>query len=141
MPRGNAQPDDVDISLRLKYGKHTIFMFVDPLAPFSKITGELLLVLRERYADGLYASRDSLKPTLSVPAEAEQVRVAYAVLKTPSDPTQGWKNLRITGDEKPVDKNIKNNAVVAFALQAPDDADENPTFDVEFPSPDDDIAD
>lgn len=114
-------------------------MFVDPLAPFSKITDELLYVLRERYPDGLHASRDS--PTVvPVPAEGQPVHVAYAVLKTPSDPTQGWRNLRITGDEKPVDKNIKNNAVVAFVLQAPDEIDESPVFDVEFPSLDDEMA-
>lgn len=134
---GRGQPDDVDISLRLKYGKHTIFLFVDPLQPFSRITDELLYVLRERYPDGLHASRDS-PTTVPIPAEGQQVHVAYAVLKTPSDPSQGWKNLRITGDEKPVDKNIKNNGVIAFVLQSPEDVDENPTFDVEFPSPDDD---
>lgn len=115
-------------------------MFVNPLQPFSKITDELLSILRERYPDGLHASRDS-PVTTPVPAEDQQVHVSYAVLKTPSDPSQGWRNLCITGDEKPVDKNIKNNSVVAFVLQGPADADDSPTFNVEFPSPDDEMAD
>ncbi|OIW23766.1 hypothetical protein CONLIGDRAFT_686001 [Coniochaeta ligniaria NRRL 30616] len=135
-----AQPDDVDLSLRLKYGKHTVFMFVDPLQPFSKTTDELLDILRERYPDGLHASRDS-PTTVPVPAKDQQVHVAYALLKAPSDPSQGWRNLRIAGDEKPADKNIKNNSVIAFVLQNPEDVDENPTFTVEFPSPDDEMAD
>lgn len=114
-------------------------MFVDPLAPFSKITDELLSILRERYPGGLHASRGS-PATVPVPAEGQPVHIAYAVLKAPSDPTQGWRNLRITGDEKPVDKNIKNNAVVAFVLRAPEEADDNRVFDVEFPDLDDEMA-
>jgi len=127
----------MEFSLRLKYGKHTIFIFFNPLEPFSKITHNLLYILRERYPKGLSASRDSPR-TVPVPAEGQPVHVAYAVLKTPSDPTQGWKNLRIAGDEKPVDKNIKNNTVMAFCLQESED--EEPSFEVEFPDPDDEMA-
>ena len=125
----------------MKYGRHTIFLFVNPLDPFSKITDELLFVLRERYATtGLHASRDS-PTTVPIPAEGQEVHVAYAVLKTPSDPTQGWKNLRLKGSEKPADLKIKNNAVVAFVLQAPDEVDETPVFEVEFPDPDEEMVD
>lgn len=112
-------------------------MFVDPLAPFSKITDELLFILRERYPQGLSASR-SLSTTMTVPPRDQQVRVAYAVLRTPNDPSQGWKDLHITGDEKPVDKNIKNNSVLAFVLQDPQQEEESPNFEVEWPSLDED---
>lgn len=114
-------------------------MFINQTEPFSKITDELLYILRERYPNGLNPSRDSPK-TVPIPAEGEPVHVAYAVLKTPSDPTQGWKNLRITGDEAPVDKNIKNRPVLAFVLQSGEDVDDNPDFEVEFPDPDEELA-
>lgn len=130
--------DDVDISLRLKYGKHTVFMFVDPLAPFSRITDELLKVLRERHPDGLHASRMS-DVSMRLPADDEEVTVSYAILKTPSDPSQGWKDLRITGNEAPVDKGIKNNATLAFVIHDSDDPDSNPRFIVEWPSLDDEL--
>ncbi|KUI57418.1 hypothetical protein VP1G_04735 [Cytospora mali] len=37
-PKRNVpdDPPDMPISLRLKYGVHTIFLLVDPLAPFSE---------------------------------------------------------------------------------------------------------
>jgi hypothetical protein len=137
-PRERGKPDDVDISLRLKYGRHTILIFADPLARFSEITDQLLSVLRQRYPDGLRGSHLSNEVTMRVPAEGQQCHVAYAALKVPSDHSQGWKNLQITGDEKPVDKNIKNNAVLAFVLQDSDDANSQPKFHVEWPSLDDD---
>lgn len=129
--RGREQPDDTDLRLRLKYGKHTIFLFVDPLAPFSDITTELVQVLRERYPDGLSASRASPSAT-PLPADGEEFHVAYAILKTPSDPSQGWKNLNITGTEKPIDLKIKQNTVLAFAFQ--DELEATAPFNVEWPS-------
>jgi hypothetical protein len=138
-PRGTAtQPDDVDLILRLKWGKHTFFVYADPLAPWSKITDNLLDILRQTCPDGLYPSRAAREPTLAIPAEGEEVHVAYGLMKASTDPGLGWKNLRITGDEKPVDKNVKNNAVVGFVIQRPDEVVENPEFVVEFPTLDED---
>jgi len=119
--------------LRFKHGTHTIFLFVDPVAPFSKITEELLELLRERYPDGL--SLSNKRPELTrVPQAGEDARVSYATLKNPRDPTSGWRDLKISGNETPASKNLKENTVVAFTLEAGDEEPaESPEFDVEFP--------
>ncbi len=125
------------VSLRLKHGAHTFFLFVDPLSPFSKITDELLEILRERYPDGLSQSTRGGDIT-QVPAEGETAHVSYAVLRNTRDQLSGWKNLNIEGDETPASKSLKDNAVVAFAIHTGDiDEDEEPQFQVEFPELDD----
>ncbi len=130
----------VPLSLKFKHGTHTVFLFVDALGPFSKITEELLEVLRERYPDGLSVS--SSRPDLTkIPAADQRVRVSYAVLNSPRDTSSGWRNLDISGKETPVSKGLKENAVVAFAIQTDDDAAE-PNFEVEFARfPDEDDGD
>jgi hypothetical protein len=127
------QVADTDIRLRFKYGKHTIFLFVDPLAPFSDITTELLQILRERYPDGLYATRDS-PVAIPVPEESADTQVSYAAPKAASDPSMGWRKLDITGTEKPIDLRILNDATFAFAFHNPG---EEPEFDVEWATVDD----
>ncbi len=130
-PRGPNQIDDGLLSLRLKHGIHTIFIFADPTMPFSKVTEELLEVLRERYADGLTTS--AVPPeTTPVPTTEDEFQISYGVLKAPTDHSQGWKKLAIGENDTPSTKGLKNNAVVAFAFLAPG---ETPTanFEVEFP--------
>ncbi len=126
------------LSLRFKHGTHTIFLSVDPLSPFSNITDELLETLRERYPGGLSISnkRPDLTP---IPDESEEVRLSYAVLKNPRNIHSGWKNLNISGSETPASKSLKDNMIVAFAIQAGDmDTDDEPLFEVEFPELEDD---
>lgn len=119
------------ISLRLKYGVHTIFLLIDPLAPFSEVTTELFSVLQDRHPDGLRPSIDDLPTPL--PSEGTDYHIAYGVLKNPHDDSKGWKDLRIQGDETPVSKGLRNNDVVAFVVRDADEADETPVFVVQFP--------
>lgn len=132
--------DDVDLSIRLKHGIHTVFLFVDPLAPFSTITSQLLDVLRERYPGGLTTSVAPPKST-PIPDFSESVHVSYAVLKYPHDPSQGWRNLGVSATDTPAEKGLKNNCAVAFAFQDPDDAAGDARFEVEWPRLGDDYSD
>lgn len=127
----------MDITIRLKHGIHTIFMIIDPLAPFSKITEELLDTIRERYPDGLITSKMPPKTT-PIPDSNESVHISYALMKSQSDPSQGWRNLGISEKDTPVEKGLKENCVVAFALQDADETDENVKFEVEWPQLEDD---
>ncbi|KAI1743218.1 hypothetical protein F4680DRAFT_409536 [Xylaria scruposa] len=129
---------DIDLSIRFKHGKHTIFLFVDPMATFSHVQEELLDVLKERCPNGITTS-GSLKET-ELPSTASQIK--FAVLKDKTDPTQGWKPLTFELDDTPVDKGFQDNMTVAFTI-APDDADEvdEADFEVEFPSYDEEVDD
>ncbi len=87
-----SQGGESALSIRFKHGTHTVFLFVDPSAPFSNITAELLNILRSRWPEGLSVS--NRRPDLTVvPDEDEDIRVSYAVLKNPRDNNSGWKNL------------------------------------------------
>ncbi|KAK2598748.1 hypothetical protein N8I77_012137 [Diaporthe amygdali] len=132
-PKQNAtdDPPDMPISLRLKYGVHTIFLLVDPLAPFSELTTELFSVLQDRHPDGLRPSLDEVPTPL--PAEGADYDIAYGVLKNPHDDSKGWKDLRIKGNETPVSKGLRNNDMVAFVIRDADEADEVPVFVVHLP--------
>ncbi|KAK7733989.1 hypothetical protein SLS53_007984 [Cytospora paraplurivora] len=132
-PKRNVPDDPLDmpISLRLKYGIHTIFLLADPLAPFSEITIELLSVLRDRHSAGLRATRDD--PPQPLPQEDESAHVSYGILKDPHDESKGWKNLKIDGSETPVSKGLKNNTMVAFVVREADEADGAPQFVVQWP--------
>ncbi|KAI1076211.1 hypothetical protein F5B20DRAFT_584557 [Whalleya microplaca] len=129
---------DIDLSIRFKHGNHTIFLFVDPQKPFSDVAEELLEVLRERYPDGLTTSASPLDKT-ELPEDP--ARVEFAVPKILADPSQGWKPLKVTEEDTPVSKGLKDNAVVAFTFR-PDDADEDDEipFPVNLPSYDDEYA-
>ncbi|KAJ9136638.1 hypothetical protein NKR23_g9702 [Pleurostoma richardsiae] len=127
---------DLDLSLRFKHGLHTIFLFVDPTAPFSVVTTELLEVLRERYPEGLTRCLSPYKITPVPPAGAD-VRVSYAVLINPYDASDGWTDLKIQGRETPLQKGLKDNTIVAFAIQDPDD-ETVPEWVVQWPKLDDD---
>lgn len=124
------------ISLRLKYGSHTFFLLVDPLAPFSDITDELLFAVRDRTDQGLKATTSDLPR--APPQAGEEVQVAYGVMNDPNDSSRGFKDLLIKGDETPVSKGLKNNTVVAFVIRSAEDAGETPEFTVQWPRVDED---
>ncbi|KAH7122141.1 hypothetical protein B0J13DRAFT_567016 [Dactylonectria estremocensis] len=128
--------DDTHISVRFRHGIHTIFLFVDALAPFSAITAELLETLQERYPRGLTTSIAPPKTT-SIPEESGAV-VAYGVLTVPNDPSRGWKKLKAnSAGSTPTKLGLKNNSLVAFAFV--EDEDDEPVFEVEWPREDDEI--
>ncbi|KAH7313695.1 hypothetical protein B0I35DRAFT_435686 [Stachybotrys elegans] len=121
--------DDAHISVRFKHGIHTIYLFVDALAPMAAATKELLELLRERYPGGLTTS---LEPPKTTEVPEGDVKVAYAVLKVAHDPYKGWKKLD-TGDDEfnPTKIGLKANSIVAFSFV--EDEDEEPVFEVEWP--------
>ncbi|CAJ2500757.1 Uu.00g036100.m01.CDS01 [Anthostomella pinea] len=122
---------DIDLSLRFKHGKHTVFLFVDPMQPFSNLQQELLDILKERYPDGLTTAVEPPKQT-QVPDDPS--RIIFATPKTPLDLSQGWKPLDVGEDDTPVSKGLKNGGIVAFAIRSEEaDEDEDVAFEVEVP--------
>ncbi|RFU78322.1 hypothetical protein TARUN_3916 [Trichoderma arundinaceum] len=134
--------DDAHISVRFKYGIHTIFLFVDSLAPFSSVTEDLLEVLKERYPDGLTRSSSLPDEKTPIPDTAD---VTYGVLRVPTDPSKGWKTLNLGEDaaNTPTKCGLKDNSVVAFAFGGLDDDDdvdaEDVVFEVEWPQEDEEL--
>ncbi|PHH93059.1 hypothetical protein CDD83_1761 [Cordyceps sp. RAO-2017] len=130
-----ATVDDAHISLRLKHGIHTIYLFADALEPFSAVSEELLEVLRERYPSGLTTSVAPPKKT-KVPPGA---KLAYAVLKVPADPSKGWRRLNVGEAEEftPTKCGLKNNSIAAFAVVAGND--DQVLFEVDWPKEDDEL--
>ncbi|KAH9894700.1 hypothetical protein F4778DRAFT_784123 [Xylariomycetidae sp. FL2044] len=126
---------DIDLSLHFKHGKHTIFLFVDPMKPFSDISDELLEIMKERFPQGLTTSDVPLKTT-KIPKHASQIE--YALPKVPLDPSQGWTPLKVQEGETPVEKGIKDYATLAFAIR-PEGAgdDEDLDFEILYPIFDD----
>ncbi|KAI4595334.1 hypothetical protein KJ359_007008 [Pestalotiopsis sp. 9143b] len=125
------QVDDTDLSIRFKYGIHTIFLFVDPNSTFADVASELLQVTQERFPNGMNADKDT--PPAAVPEDSS--RVEFAVLAVPSDPSQGWTPLRAAADDKLLSKGLKDNQIVAFAFRDEDDEDiDEDAFQVAFPT-------
>lgn len=128
--------DDAHISVRFKHGIHTIYLFVDALAPFSEITKELLAVLRERYPAGLTTAIAPPKTT----EISDDATLAYAVLTIPNDISKGWKQLKVgDGKSTPTKLGLKNNSLVAFAVV--EDEDDEVEFEVEWPREDEELYD
>lgn len=120
--------------MRFKHGIHTIYLFVDSLAPMSTTTTELVQLLRERYPEGLTSSLDPPKRT-PVPADA---KLAYGVLNVPNDPSRGWKKLKV-GEEQmytPTKCGLKNSSIVAFTVVEGDVDEDDVLFEVEWPRED-----
>lgn len=129
--------DEAMLSVRLKHGIHTIFLFIDSLAPFEDVTTTLLQVLRERYPDGLTQSVSPLKTT-RVPIFDDDAEVVYATLVNSHDPSQGWKRLKILRGDTPAMKGIQNGTILAFTFTNVDADDSEPVeFAVDWPRLDD----
>jgi hypothetical protein len=132
-----APADESFISVRFKFGIHTIYVFVDPIGPVSDVDKELLSLLRERYPAGLTRSLDDPKTT-PIPAASDSPKLAYGVLKIPNDPTRGWTQLKINDRDQNAGKcGLKHNGIVAFAFQSEDE--DNAEFEVEWPRDDEEL--
>lgn len=121
-------PKDTDLTIRFKQGTHTIFLFVDPMSSLGEVANDLLVVLQERYPEGLASGA-------ALPDEAS--RIEFAVPKNALDPTQGWKPLNAATKDTVASKNIKDNAMVAFAFREEDADVGDVEFLVDFPTYDD----
>lgn len=128
---------DTHISVRLKHGIHTIYLFVDFQDSVRAVSNQLRTILRERYPRGLTTSLESFDKT-PLPDEDDDVRIAYAVLNVPSDPARGWKRLKTDDDENITASRagFKDNGIVAFTFVAADEEDDEPIFQVEWPRED-----
>ncbi|KAK8034040.1 hypothetical protein PG993_009035 [Apiospora rasikravindrae] len=135
---------DVDITIRFKHGACTVFLFVDPMSTFADVSSELLEVLQERYPEGIPSTPtpasaqpdddDAKGPATALPDDASQI--AYALPKSATDPTQGWKPLKVGSSDTVVSKGVKNGAMVAFAFK---DEEGEVDFEVHFPTYDDEV--
>ncbi|KAK0631318.1 hypothetical protein B0T14DRAFT_489900 [Immersiella caudata] len=128
-PRPKA--DSPHITLRLKHGIHTIFLFAEPSWTFSKLSAELLEILRERYPEGL----STLETTNPIPEDA---RVVYAVSKNLEDLTLGWKEVKAKDGDTLAERKLADLTPVAFALLDAEDPDARAQFQVDIPMPYDD---
>ncbi|GKU03327.1 hypothetical protein FLAG1_05759 [Fusarium langsethiae] len=126
--------DDAHISVRFKHGIHTIYLFIDALAPFSNVTAELTSVISERYPEGLTTSISPPKNT----AVDENSIIVYGALKIPNDPSSGWVKLKTgNGESTPTKLGLKNNSLVVFAVAKHENDD--PEFEVEWPREDEEM--
>ncbi|KAI7771877.1 hypothetical protein LZL87_006153 [Fusarium oxysporum] len=131
---GSTDVDDANISVRFKHGIHTIYLFIDALAPFSNAATELLNVLIERYPDGLTRSFGSPEKTTF---DADST-LAFGALKAPNDPSSGWVKLKTgDGEKTPTALGLKNNSLLAFAVLAEEE--DEPEFEVEWPKEDEEL--
>ncbi|KAJ8109650.1 hypothetical protein ONZ43_g6074 [Nemania bipapillata] len=128
---------DIDLSIRFKHGTQTIFLFIDSMTTFGQVQEELLDILKERYPDGITSV--TTQRTTKLPTSASQIKLA--VLKNKADPTHGWKPLEFELDDAPVDKGFQDNMMVAFAIVDDGDDVDPESFEVEFPSYDEDMED
>ncbi|QPC78235.1 hypothetical protein HYE68_008987 [Fusarium pseudograminearum] len=126
--------DDAHISVRFKHGIHTIYLFIDALAPFSNVTAELISVITDRYPQGLTTSISPPKNT----SVDEDSTIVYGALKIPNDPYSGWVKLKTgNGESSPTKLGLKNNSLVVFAVAKYEGDD--PEFEVEWPQVDEEI--
>lgn len=122
--------------MRFRHGIHTIYLFVDGLAPFSDITTELASLLKERYPQGLTTG---VAPERITPIPENPI-IKYAALNVPNDPSRGWKKINTgQGDSSTAAKcGLKNNSLIAFTFV--DDEDEGDVlFEVEWPRDDEEL--
>ncbi|CAL3972339.1 hypothetical protein PZA11_004519 [Diplocarpon coronariae] len=119
------------LTLRFKYSRLTILLFVDALTTFPSILQELLTTLRERYPLGLPTSPDTYTP---IPDSG--LDVVLGVPKDPFDLEKGWEELDLTTaglKETPKSLGIADGAQIAFAF-ASEETREKGHFKVEVPN-------
>ncbi|KXX82900.1 hypothetical protein MMYC01_200617 [Madurella mycetomatis] len=100
--------------------------------PFSRVTAELLAILRDRYPNGLTTSNPQV-PTTPIPASDCDVKMAYALPKNPNDLSEGWKNLKVLPTDTVADKDVTDMCALAFVPLDPDMDETDVEFDVELP--------
>ena len=108
-------------------------MFADALTPFTTIKTELLVVLRERYPDGLVLS--SSRDRKSIPGSINNVALGVPI--DVYEPNKGWTELDANSGglkECPKSFGLKDGAIIAFTFLDKDEEFGEPVFDVEWSS-------
>ncbi|KAK4129844.1 hypothetical protein N657DRAFT_653111 [Parathielavia appendiculata] len=139
MPRNATLVDDPQITIRFKYGIHIIFMFAMLDWTFSRLTDELLSVLRDRYPKGLTASIGEPEAT-TLPTSGSDFKLVYALPKTASDLSRGWNVIKAGPNDTLGAKGLTEMCSVAFAFLDPDANETDAEFPVELPILDDQEA-
>lgn len=122
--------EEQHVSVRLKYGIHTIYMFVDLTEPMSKVKTELLELLRERYSAGLTTRHDDAD-RYQIPEEDNDTYLALGTLAVHNNPYAGWKKLKFEEGDNAGKIGLKKNSILAFTFV--DEPDQEPLFLVEWP--------
>ena len=119
------------MTLRFKFGRHTILLFAEPLTTFATIKSELLKTLHERYPEGL--TRTDQDEKVTIPSDTAEI-----ILGVPNDQydnTKGWTELDTDAGggikETPKSLSLKDGGMIAFAF-VPEGDDQQPDFHVEF---------
>ncbi|KAM3086164.1 hypothetical protein ACMFMG_000300 [Clarireedia jacksonii] len=127
-------PNSTDLTLLFKHTSHTILLLLDTQTPIPTILNQLLLILRDRYPDGLNplnASSTSKKTPL--PDSIEDIRLG--VPKDIYEPSKGWTELHVGVGDTPSSMGLKDGSLVAFRFDSEDDEGEGSgEFEVKFPS-------
>ena len=126
--------DGSHLSLRLKHGLHTIFLFVDPLQPVSAMSAQLIAVLHERYPEGELTTSQGPTP---IPGPDAEAKVMYGKLRNPGDVTEGWLRMEIKDQETPSKGGITDGSLLAFAFVPEGTEEEDVEFVVDWPSVED----
>ncbi|KAG5918062.1 hypothetical protein E4U42_007011 [Claviceps africana] len=102
----------------------------------SRVSEELIGILKDRYSEGLTTS---ISPPKTTPLPSEPV-LAYGTLKVPNDPSKGWKRVDTGEDDvnSPTECGFKNNSIVAFSFVT-DPADDDVVFEVQWPKDDEEL--
>ncbi|KAK4646868.1 uncharacterized protein QC761_100860 [Podospora bellae-mahoneyi] len=135
-PRSAAVIDDSPTALTiiLKHGITSVFLFASPSWTFEKLSANLLEVLRDRYPEGVPKSTEKESAITPIPTEDADVRVVFGTPRDADDYTRGFKKFDVSPEDTLGKKGLKKVSTLAFALLEPDqDEDEPVKFEVAFP--------
>ncbi|KAK0732359.1 hypothetical protein B0T21DRAFT_334481 [Apiosordaria backusii] len=138
-PRSAAVIDDTPTALTviLKHGITSVFLFASPSWTFEKLSTELLDVLRDRYPDGLAMSTEPSSNITTIPAEDTDAKVVFGTPRDADDVTKGFKKFDVRPQDTLGKKGLKKVSTLAFALLGPDQDEDGPVkFEAAFPSND-----
>lgn len=122
--------EEQHVSVRFKYGIHTIYMFVDLTESMSKVKTDLLEMLRERYPSGLTIRHDD--PEKYQIPETDDNYLALGTLAIHNNPYAGWKKLKFEENDNAGKVGLKKNSILAFTFV--DEQSQEPLFLVEWPA-------
>ncbi|RFU32748.1 hypothetical protein B7463_g3612, partial [Scytalidium lignicola] len=131
--------DDIQataLTLRFKYQKHTILLFVEPLTPFKTIKSDLYEVLRDRYGPNSNAPPEN---QIKLPSSPNAIALAIPI--DIYEPSKGWQRLHVNDTDTPKGKGIKDVAALAFSFIEEDAEDDEVEFVVEWSSYDEQYGD
>ncbi|KAK4187932.1 hypothetical protein QBC35DRAFT_217940 [Podospora australis] len=138
MPPRAAPVDDspTALTLILKHGTATVFLFASPSWTFSELSSKLFACIRDRFPDGLPTSKIPFKTTAVPTAEEEDAwRIVYGVQKDKENVRKGFRELRAEDTDTLRSKGLQDLTTMAFSLVRQDELGAG-HFEVVFPDQD-----